>query len=71
VRLEDLTTRFQRHEMSKNAVSDCDTLRSMAENLACAIVSMTPESREQSLALTKLEEAMFWAAAAISRHPKS
>lgn len=71
MRLEDLNDRFQRHELSPQAVSDCDTLRNMAENLACAIVSMTPESREQSLALTKLEEAMFWASASISRHKKA
>jgi hypothetical protein len=29
---------------------------------------MTPPSREQSIAITKLEEALFWTNAAIARH---
>ena len=32
------------------------------------IVANTPASREQSLALTSLEEAMFWANASIARN---
>jgi hypothetical protein len=45
-------------------------LRGKAKNLALAIVEMTPPSREQSLALTKLEEVVFWANAAIARNEK-
>lgn len=39
-----------------------------ARELAELIVAMSPKSREQSLALTKLEEAVFWVNAAISRN---
>ena len=67
--LEDVNERFCQRQNSVQAVTDCDTLRAMAENLACAIVAMTKESREQSLSIGKIEEAMFWAVAAIERHP--
>lgn len=36
--------------------------------LAHHIATETPPSREQSVALTKLEEVMFWANAAIARN---
>lgn len=39
------------------------TLKTTAEHL----IDTIPESRELSLAITKLEEAMFWANAAIAR----
>ena len=35
---------------------------------ACKLVDIVPEGRELSLALTKLEEAMFWANAGIARN---
>jgi hypothetical protein len=43
-------------------------LRDKAKELALFISSVTPESREQSLALTKLEEVVMWSNAAIARH---
>lgn len=43
-------------------------LRHEAKRLASEIVRETPVSREQSLALTSLEEAVFWANAAIARN---
>ena len=43
-------------------------LRGSAKNLAYEIVSFTPPSREQSLAITHLEEAIFYANAAIARN---
>ena len=42
-------------------------LRSKEKELAIFIAKNTPVSREQSVALTKLEEVMFWANAAIAR----
>lgn len=43
-------------------------LREEAKNLVYSIVKNTPPSREQSLALTNLEQAIFWANAAIARN---
>ena len=39
-------------------------LADLAHELACAIAVLTPQGREQSLALTKLEETMHWTKAA-------
>ena len=44
------------------------TLREHARALALLILANTPKSREQSVALTKLEEVAFWANAAIARN---
>ena len=44
------------------------SLREAAKSLAQDILDLTPPSREQSLALTKLEEAVMWANAAIARN---
>ena len=43
-------------------------LRDQAKNLAKSIVLYTPPSREQALALTHLEAAIFCANAAIARN---
>jgi glucose-6-phosphate 1-dehydrogenase len=43
-------------------------LRDSAHDFARQICMMTPPSREQSLAITHLEEAVFYANAAIARH---
>ena len=45
-----------------------EQVRAKAKEYAEYLVSNTPVSREQSLALTKLEEAVFWANAAIARN---
>jgi hypothetical protein len=43
-------------------------LRQRAKELATLIIVTTPASREQSLALTNLEQAIYFAQAAIARH---
>jgi len=45
-----------------------EVLRNMAKGLALQILHTCPPSRERSLALTKLEEAVMWANAAIARN---
>ena len=42
-------------------------IRDEAFSLAC-VVNGLPESREKSIALTKLEEAVMWANACIARY---
>lgn len=43
-------------------------IRQACHGLATMLVTMTPPSCEQSVMLTKLEEAVFWANAAIARN---
>lgn len=43
-------------------------IRSEAKKLAMTIVSLTPKTRESGLAITKLEECVMWANAAIARN---
>ena len=43
-------------------------LRDQAKGLAKLIIGNCPDSRERSLALTKLEESIMWANAAIARN---
>jgi len=45
-----------------------EALRAKAKEFALVIAGLTPQSREQSLALTKLEEVAMWANAAIARN---
>jgi len=43
-------------------------IRDEAKGLASMMLGLCPPSRERSLALTKLEEAVMWANSAISRN---
>lgn len=45
-----------------------ETLRHHAKTLAFVIADLVPSSREQSLALTALEETVMWAVAGIARN---
>lgn len=44
-------------------------LRAEARQLSIAINEFLPDGREKSLALTKIEEAVFWAVAGVVRPP--
>lgn len=43
-------------------------IRDAGKRLALLLTELTPYSREQSLAVTSLEEVVFWANAAIARN---
>lgn len=47
-----------------------EQIRAKAKEFAEFIVANTPSSREQSVALTNLEQSVFWANAAIARNEK-
>jgi hypothetical protein len=64
----DLEKRFTYHTPVGNQPVRYESLRSATKALAYLILSTCPESREKSLALTKLEEAVFWANASIARN---
>ncbi len=69
-RYDDLQHRFNYHKPPEGSTVGMahEKMRGMCHVAAVEIVNNTPECREQSLALTKLEEAMFWANAAVARH---
>lgn len=64
---KELQTRFTYHSSKGNQSERYQQIRDKAHEMATLIVRLTPESREQSLALTALEEAVFWANASIAR----
>ena len=62
---EELEVRFTYHKPTIDTAERHTAIRAKAQEFACMIVAMCPSSREQSLALTKAEEAAMWAYAAI------
>ena len=64
----NLSDRFRYHKPDELTASVHDEIREECLGLAKFLVETLPESREQSLAITKLEEAMFWANASIARN---
>ena len=64
----ELIKRFTYHPPKGYQPERYEFIRSAAGELAEVLVGQTPTSREQSLALTALEEAVFWANAAIARN---
>ncbi len=65
----ELLGRFAYHAPSCDLVRQRhETIRSRCRDLALLLHNVLPNSREQSIAITKLEEVMFWANEAIARH---
>ncbi len=65
---EQIERNFTYHAPKAGQPERYTALREEAKALALSIIGMTPVSREQSLALTNLEQAVFWANAAIARN---
>jgi hypothetical protein len=66
---EQIDRAFSYHPpRSQGVIDDMTALRYGAKALAEAIDERAPDSREKSVALTKIEEAVMWANAAIVRN---
>ena len=66
---DDLHNRFDYHKPKDATVAARhEKVRTLCRDLAENLMDLTPPTREQSLAITKLEEVMFWANAAIARN---
>jgi hypothetical protein len=59
---------FSYHSPKEGQPAKYTALREKAKELAYLINELAPKSREQSLAFTKLEEAVMWANASIARN---
>lgn len=59
--------RFGYHETDHEQRARMEGIRAKALMLSMEICGSCPEGRERSTAVTKLEEAVFWANAAIAR----
>lgn len=65
---EDIIRRFSHHPpRNQDDIQLHAAVRGEFMQLAHNLTAMCPPGRELSLVLTKLEEAMFWANAAIAR----
>jgi hypothetical protein len=66
--LEQIAKAFTYHPPKGDQPERYVAIREHALGLAQLISALTPESREQSLALTKLDEVVMFSNAAIARH---
>lgn len=66
ITIETIENSFTYHAPVGTQQQRYEKLREAAKELALLILEDTPSSREQSLAITKLEEAIMWANKAIA-----
>lgn len=65
---EQIENAFTYHAPKDGQPAKYVQIRDTAKSLALLIDELAPESREKSVAITKLEEAVMWANAAIARN---
>lgn len=67
MQLGDIDNRFNYHAPDADRAAQHETIREELRQTAGVLNAILPEGREKSLAITKLEEAMFWANASLAR----
>lgn len=65
--MNEIEKRFAYHPPKPGQPEKYTAIRAKAKELALLIEDECPESREKSLSMTKLEEAVMWANASIAR----
>jgi hypothetical protein len=65
---KQIENNFKYHPPKEGQKEKYEAIREKAKELACMLVAMCPESRERSVAMTKVEECVMWANAAIARN---
>ena len=68
---DKIKNNFTYHAPDADQVSRYESIREHAKDFAFLIDEFCPHSREKSLALTKLEESVMWANAAIARNEET
>ena len=66
--MNNIENNFTYHTPKVDQVGRYISIREKAKELAYMIDELCPDSRERSLAMTKLEECVMWANAAIARN---
>ena len=66
--LAEIKKNFTYHAPNEDKFKIYQAVREQGRALAELILAEAPQGREQALALTKVEEAVMWANAAISRN---
>ncbi len=64
----DIENTFTYHTPKDDQPARYNSIREKAKELASMISTLCPESRERSLAFTKIDEAVMWANASIARN---
>lgn len=64
-RIDAIKQSLTNHTPSDDTVERIESIRKTGNNLALVVVGHTETSRESSLALTKIEEAVMWAVKAV------
>lgn len=66
--IKKIENNFTYHAPFVDQAQRYEILRNMAKGFALQIMSSCPPSRERSIAITNLEQAMMWANASIARN---
>lgn len=64
---EQIENAFTYHAPKGDQAQRYENIRAMAKHVALNLLELCPEGRELSVAITKLDEVVFWANAAIAR----
>ena len=64
----DIDKDFKSYIFNSDQIGKSDALRAEGKLLALLIYNSCPSSAEMTTAIRKVEEAVFWANAAIARH---
>ena len=68
---KEIRDRFTYHTPSQEGIYRHAGLSDAMMSAASAVELICPSGREKSLAMTNLEQAKFWASAAVARNPET